>query len=427
MTPHDTRLRVLVCAVAGRGHLGATLPLVEALHGAGHRVRLVIAEHGARLVDARLDVVPVPSPPASLAAQSREVGARAMQRAVEGDPIGADRIYIRESFGRLGTRIDGPTVRRQVETFQPDVVLADPFASAGLVAAVESGTPLALASFAAWAPLRRCLEELAAGAAEGAGRSGPSQADLTTAIDEATVFSPIPPSLEAPDPDRTPRRIRRWRISEPGDPHDLPERLRRLIRADVEAGPAGSGRRPLVYATLGSVLGAIPPLARRFLDAFFEAMSRLDLPAVLTVGKDAPASLTTAAPPNVAVERFVPHRPLMRHAAVVVSHGGLNTVLDAVAAARPQVVLPMHAGDGRWNGARLEALGAGRCLADDALDAASLAEAIAAAVASPAPSPVVRALAEELAALPDPATAVAELAHSGRAMVEAARATPAVG
>ena len=114
-------------------------------------------------------------------------------------------------------------------------------------------------------------------------------------------------------------------------------------------------------------------------------------------------------PPNVRIETHVAHAGLFPHCAAVVSHGGSGTVVDALAAGLPQVVLPMGA-DQPLNAARVEALGSGVVL--DVLRATPATE-IRAAVRTVLEEPSYRAAAErvreETRALPGADHAVALL------------------
>ena len=88
-----------------------------------------------------------------------------------------------------------------------------------------------------------------------------------------------------------------------------------------------------------------------------------------------------AAPANVTLETFVPHRAVLPHAAAIVSQCGLGTVMKALAHGVPLVCIPL-VGDQPENAARVQALGAGVRLASDAR-AARIREAIGRVVADP--------------------------------------------
>ena len=79
---------------------------------------------------------------------------------------------------------------------------------------------------------------------------------------------------------------------------------------------------------------------------------------LLTTGKT-PEPLRLVAPgPHVHIADWVPQAAVLRHASVVVCHGGSGTTLGALAAGVPLVVTPLFA-DQPYNAARVAALGAG--------------------------------------------------------------------
>jgi UDP:flavonoid glycosyltransferase YjiC (YdhE family) len=63
-------------------------------------------------------------------------------------------------------------------------------------------------------------------------------------------------------------------------------------------------------------------------------------------------------PANVTVVASAPHRQVLQHAALAVTHGGHGTVMKALAAGVPMVVLP-HGRDQPDTAARIAARGAG--------------------------------------------------------------------
>ena len=85
-----------------------------------------------------------------------------------------------------------------------------------------------------------------------------------------------------------------------------------------------------------------------------------------------------------------PHREVLRHAAAVVTHGGHGTVVKALAAGVPMVLLP-HGRDQADTAVRVTARGAGI-----ALKRTARPEAIAAAVTEVLQNPTFRAAAQRL-------------------------------
>jgi MGT family glycosyltransferase len=89
-----------------------------------------------------------------------------------------------------------------------------------------------------------------------------------------------------------------------------------------------------------------------------EACRRLDLALLLAHGGRMSADEADALPGRPTVHAFVPQSIVLRHAALAVSNGGLNTVLDALAGAVPVVTIPI-AFEQRAIAARLARSGAG--------------------------------------------------------------------
>jgi UDP:flavonoid glycosyltransferase YjiC (YdhE family) len=119
--------------------------------------------------------------------------------------------------------------------------------------------------------------------------------------------------------------------------------------------PAGDG--PLILVALSSTFQDQIGCLQRIVDA----LSLLPVRAVVTTG---PAVDPTAlrASRNVAIVRSAPHREVLWQAAVAITHGGHGTVMKALAAGVPMVVLP-HGRDQADTAARVTARGAGVALA----------------------------------------------------------------
>ena len=116
------------------------------------------------------------------------------------------------------------------------------------------------------------------------------------------------------------------------------------------------GGAPLVLAALSSTFQDQIGCLQRVIDA----LGTLAVRAVVTTGPaiDA-AALTQHA--NVTVVQSAPHREVLRHAALVVTHGGHGTVMKALAAGVPMVLLP-HGRDQADTATRVTLRGAGIAL-----------------------------------------------------------------
>ncbi|MGH3705773.1 MAG: glycosyltransferase [Agromyces sp.] len=159
--------------------------------------------------------------------------------------------------------------------------------------------------------------------------------------------------------------------------------------------PAGDD--PLVLVAMSSTFQNHVECLQRITDA----LGSLPVRGVVTTGPAVEPSAISA-PANVAVVASAPHREVMRHASLVVTHGGHGTVIKTLAAELPLVILH-HGRDQADNAVRVTERGAGvaisrrssspriaravaRVLGDDGYRqaAARLGEQVAQDAASPA-------------------------------------------
>lgn len=113
--------------------------------------------------------------------------------------------------------------------------------------------------------------------------------------------------------------------------------------------------RPLVFASLGSLQGGRAAVFRRIA----QACAALDLTLVIAHGGRLDARQAARLPGRPIVRAFVPQRSLLHRADLLVTNGGLNTVLDGAAAGVPMLVIPIAFEQGAI-GARVRHAGIGR-------------------------------------------------------------------
>ncbi len=117
--------------------------------------------------------------------------------------------------------------------------------------------------------------------------------------------------------------------------------------------------RPLVLVSLSTLPQGQAPVMQRILIA----LASLPMRALVTLGPALdPAQFS--GPTNVHIELFAPHTAVLPDVAVMVTQGGLSTVMKALAHGVPLVCLPLLA-DQPDNAARVVALGAGVRLSAD--------------------------------------------------------------
>jgi MGT family glycosyltransferase len=120
--------------------------------------------------------------------------------------------------------------------------------------------------------------------------------------------------------------------------------------------PVEGLRDPVLYASLGTVFNGSPQLLR----SFATALAPLGGTVVVATGQTDPAALEPL-PPNVLARRFVPQPEVLARAALFVTHGGMNSVNEALYDGVPMLVVPQGADQSLVAG-RVVELGAGLSL-----------------------------------------------------------------
>ncbi len=130
--------------------------------------------------------------------------------------------------------------------------------------------------------------------------------------------------------------------------------------------------RPLIYASLGTFQNGSETIFRTIADA----CAGLDAQLLLSLGGGLdPADLGKLAGAPVVV-RFAPQLEILKRAALVITHGGINTVLESLAEGVPLVAVPLG-NDQPGVAARVKARGAGVVVSRHRLTPARLRTAVA--------------------------------------------------
>jgi UDP:flavonoid glycosyltransferase YjiC (YdhE family) len=128
--------------------------------------------------------------------------------------------------------------------------------------------------------------------------------------------------------------------------------------------------RPLVYASLGTVFHRIPGR----LEAIVSGLAEVNCSVVVSIGPDTPHDRFPTQPAHVRLAAHVPQPLLLECCDLFVTHGGMNSVREALSAGVPMVVAPVVM-DHPYNAARCEALGVARALPEGDVSPAALAAA----------------------------------------------------
>jgi MGT family glycosyltransferase len=96
--------------------------------------------------------------------------------------------------------------------------------------------------------------------------------------------------------------------------------------------------KPLIYASLGTLVNGLNKVYRTILDAVSEFP---ETQLVLSVGKNLDPSDLAPIPSNAIVIRSAPQTELLQRAALCITHAGLNTALESLAEGVPMVAIPI--------------------------------------------------------------------------------------
>jgi UDP:flavonoid glycosyltransferase YjiC (YdhE family) len=320
-------VRVLgACSLGGAGHFNPLVPLLQAARRRGDEVVVVGPPALGEMVER-----------AGFAFWAgEEPGEREMasirERLAVAPPAEASVLGNRELFGRLATVAMLAEMERVFAHWRPDLVLREPCEYASAIVAAQTGTPVAQVAIS--------LAEAEAGSiAVAAPALEQHRSGLVDELRASPYLTRFPASL---DPSPFQGTVR---FSEPtGTPGALP---------DWWAGAQG----PLIYVTFGTVLGCMSIAAdvyRMVLAAVKDTHARV----LLTVGRRFDRALLGSVPGQVRVEAWIDQAEVLRHADLVVCHGGSGTALGALAAGVPLVIVPLFA-DQFENARRIAATGAG--------------------------------------------------------------------
>ena len=129
------------------------------------------------------------------------------------------------------------------------------------------------------------------------------------------------------------------------------------------------GEKPLVYVSLGTIING----AVSFFQNCMEAFRNEDVDLIISVGQQFNIKRLKNIPPNVHVYKSVPQLKVLEMADVFVTHGGMNSVSEALFYGVPMVVIPLVS-DQPVNARCVERLGVGKAVTYSKVNKVSIRE-----------------------------------------------------
>lgn len=384
-------MKVLFASLGNYGHIFPLVPLAQAARAAGHDVSFatsdqfhpILEKAGLRPVAAGLSVPDAYIEAAGGRAAMAATGAR---RASDVPPEVMAALTVKV-FSSVLPRSVAADLTPVVDGDRPDLIVYENNNPGAAFAAAAAGVPavshgIGRVSYdATMDPLFQ--QELIATAVDlgVAGKIGRTRTLGNPYIDIC------PPSVQNPDFLASGVPVVPQRAEFFAEPGELPAHV-----------TAGTG--PLVYLSLGTVLGSA-----QLLRTAIDGLLPLNVRVLVATGPVVDPAELGELPDRVVALPWVPQPDALRHATVVVHHGGAGTTLASLAAGLPQLILPQP-GDGPGNAAAVRDTGAGRLLHAPDVSAGSVEAAVRKLLTDRAYSDAARGVAGEMAAMPDPAATV---------------------
>lgn len=183
-----------------------------------------------------------------------------------------------------------------------------------------------------------------------------------------------------------------------------PEPAEPAGREPVPAWLEGLLDRPTVYVTFGTVFNRDPALTY----AVVAGLAGEPMNVIVTLGPGADVEAAGQLSDNVRLCAYVPQSLLLERCDAVVCHGGIGSVLGALAAGLPVLALPRGA-DHFYNADRLLLAGAGRRLLHGEITGQAVAAEVARLIIDEGLRQAAARMAAEIASMPPPAMAIASL------------------
>jgi UDP:flavonoid glycosyltransferase YjiC (YdhE family) len=321
-------MRILAaCSLGGAGHFNPLVPFLRAAQRRGDEV-LTVGPPALR------EIVESAGFPFWAGGEPSEEQVAAIRERLPVVPAAeASVLGNRELFGRLATAAMLAGMEAAWGEWVPKLVLRDPTEYASAVLAARTRTPVAQVGIS--------LAEAEAGSiATAAPALEEHRQGLVSELRAQPYLTRFPASID-PSPFANTVRF-----------HEPPE-----TRVSIPDWWRGADA-PLIYMTFGTVLGYMSIAAATYRMAL-TAAERASARVLLTVGRRFDASTLGPVPANVRVEAWIDQARVLERADLVVCHGGSGTMLGALAAGVPLVVVPLFA-DQFENARRIAATGAGR-------------------------------------------------------------------
>jgi UDP:flavonoid glycosyltransferase YjiC (YdhE family) len=381
-------VRVLFTVHPAAGHLHPLVPVAHALSDAGHDVAVASAPSFRSEIEA-FELAPVEAGLDWLMSD-RSTWDAFPPMPPPGPEFPAWAVL---TLADITTRRMVPDLLRIAGEWSPDLLIREGMEYGGAVAAEQLGIPHASVAGNAYAAVdspefdyfpgnRLLVAEPMARHREQFGLPPDPDVRMPFRHVHMCFTPPAWDGTDAPRPANT-RFLRHTSTVSPGA--RLPEWVERLPE------------RPTVLASLGTVFNKTPGV----LEAIVRALAEEPVNVIVAIGRDVDPARFGTQPDHVRLEAYVPQPLLLPHCDAFVTHGGFNSVKEALSEGVPMVVVPISA-DQPYSAERCAELGVGVTIAAADRSADAIRDAVRRVLDDPGYRTAARDFQAEMAALPGP-------------------------
>jgi len=151
-------------------------------------------------------------------------------------------------------------------------------------------------------------------------------------------------------------------------------------------------KKPLIYISLGTIFNK----REAFYRTCFEAFADKDWQIVMAVGQNINQESLGTVPANFVVRKFVPQLEILQRTSLFITHGGMNSVSEALYYNVPLVVVPQSAADHPWIAKRIVELGVGKMLPPKKVTVRNLCRVVEEVLSNPTYAQAVARVGESL-------------------------------
>lgn len=378
-------MRILFTGRASLSHLKPMLPLAEAARIAGHEVVFATGAEAASIP------VVLGFPTEVVGINSQRPISAALQ--TERPPPSQIRKFVFTRFfvGReLEPRLGG--LEAVCSSRRPDVIVHEIAELAAPLVGAMAGIPVAAVGYGPL--LEPDVAEAAGAAAEPSWRRRGLSPPPCAGLYRDLYIDPCPPSLQIAAINQLPAVQMMGQATDAS--RDPPQWL-------------GTVNSPLVYMTFGTIYNRDHKLLRTVLDA----LETLPIEIVATVGESNDPAAFGPRRSTTRILRYAPQESFLNLCRAVVCHAGAGTVLGALAAGVPMLLLPQSA-DQFYNTSRASAAGTAIALMPEHVCADVIATSAKRLLDEPGFTDRAQAVRLEIQAMPSPAAAAARIERLSR-------------